>query len=246
MKPVIFVHGYNFDPVSVEDDPIAGVYREWEPQLSDRSISMFTYYSAGGKWPILKAWAAGYRNTYRWSYSKLAVEAAGKLCDLAKAIGPCDVVCHSLGSRVTLKAAVKGAPFERVVILGGAEMVPDARRMANLSRNVQYLNVMSTTDDVLSLMAEHFTPGTARAAIGHDGVLGVPNWRNAVLDDFDVQLWAEEAHGWKLDGDLEGFGDHDVYYRWKPNWDLYRAFLDGDDLTDMPDKGREPHNTFFD
>ena len=246
MKPVIFVHGYNFDPASKEDDPITGVYWEWGSHMDGRPIEMFTYYSAGGKWALLKAWAAGYRNTYRWAYSKLSVDAAGVLHDLAGYIGPCDVVCHSLGSRVTLKAAAMGAPFERVVILGGAEMVPDARRMARLSSKVQYLNVMSTTDDVLDLMAEHFTPGTARAAIGHDGVVGVANWRNAVLDDIEVQLWANARHDWTLSGDLAGFMDHHVYYRWVQNWPLYRAFLDGDDLSDMPDKGREPHNNFFD
>ena len=248
MKPVIFVHGYNFDPECIEDDPRTGVYQEWAPFLSDRPVVPFTYYSAGGgKWKaILRAWSAGYRNTYRWAYSKLAVDAAGELLRLAIETGPCNVVCHSLGSRVVLEAAKRGAPFNRVVILGGAEMVPVARIAAARSPKVQYLNVMSTTDDVLDLMAEHFTPGEYRAAIGHDGLLGFPNWRNAVLDDSEVQAWAAVEYGWALKGDLDGFGDHDVYYQWRANWKLYRAFLDGNDLSDMPDKAREPDNCFFD
>ncbi len=246
-QPVIFVHGYSFDPSKADNDPCVIVYRDWKLYLMDRRTVEFTYYSAGGGWrALLKAWAAGYRNTYRWAYSRLAVDAVDRLVETSKREGPCNVVCHSLGSRVVLEAAIRGAEFDRVVILGGAEMVPQARIAARRSPNVQYLNVMSTTDDVLDLMAEHFTPGTARAAIGHDGVVGLPNWRNAVLDDNEVQAWAWDTHEWTLNGDLQGFGDHHVYYRWAGNWSLYKAFLDGDDLDDMPDKAREPHNNFFD
>ena len=67
-----------------------------------------------------------------------------------------------------------------------------------------------------------------------------------MLDDSEVQEWALATHDWLLSGDLEGFMDHHVYYRWEQNWPLYIQFLDGDDLIDMPDKAREPHNTFFD
>lgn len=115
MRPLIFVHGFRYDPSkSGEDNPHETIYKEWREHFPDREIVEFSYYSGGsGFEAVARAWAAGYRNSYRWAYGKLALDAAKRLIEEANALGECDVVCHSLGSRVVLEAANKGAPFKR-------------------------------------------------------------------------------------------------------------------------------------
>lgn len=247
-KPVIFVHGFNFDPDKPGDDnPHDTVYREWRQWFPRREVVEFSYYSgAGGFRALLRAARAGYRGVYRWAYSKLAVDAAEKLFQQATDIGPCDVVCHSLGTRVVLDAAARGAPFERVVMLGGAETVPVAQQAALDAGDTQFLNVMSTTDDILDILGEHFSPGDSRSVIGADGIPGIPNVKNVVLDDEEVQHWATAARNWYLNGDMDNIWDHHVYYRWTGNWDLYLTWINGDDLGSLPDNVEDENNDFFD
>ena len=91
-------------------------------------------------------------------------------------------------------------------------------------------------------MAENFTPGGRGEAIGHDGIVGYPNWRNVVLDNTEVKDWASNKRGWSLRGDdPTSFKDHHASYSWPGNWDLFRAFLQGDNLDDMPDKATGKH-----
>ena len=246
MQPTILVHGYNFDSSKPgPDNPHDTVYPWWTCHLADsRKVTEFSYYSAGGsKWRTLpRAWAAGYRNTYRWAYSDLAVTAAERLTTLARNIGPCNVIGHSLGTRVVLLAAMRGAPFERALLLSGAEMTSVARIVAEQTET-HYLNALSRTDDVINLMAENFTPGGRGSAIGHDGVVGLLNWRNVVLDNAETKTWARQYRDWILRGDdPEDFADHHASYQWDGNWDLYNAFLDGDDLNGLPDKAPGLHN----
>ncbi len=249
-RPIILVHGYAFDPGKPgKYNPNETIFPQWKAALPEsREIIPFSYYSAGGPSKFrttMRAWSNGYRDPYRWAYSKLAVDAAKKLAERCSS-GSYDVVCHSLGTRVVLLAQSMGAKLNRIVMMGGAEMVPIARRAVLLHPATQYLNVMSFTDDILDLMAEHFTPGDYLSAIGCDGIPSIRNLRNVVLDDPEVQDWAKAQYGWNLNGDLDEWMDHHVYYQWAGNWPMYLAFLDGDDLTDLPDKAKGENNDFFD
>ncbi len=168
--------------------------------------------------------------------------AADRLAALARRIGPCNVIGHSLGTRVVLLAAQKGAPFQRALLLSGAEMTSVARKVSEQTET-HYLNALCRTDDVINLMAENFTPGGRGSAIGHDGVVGRARWRNVVLDDEETKTWALQHRDWTLRGDdPKDFADHHASYQWDGNWELYRAFLDGDDLGNLPDKAVGSHD----
>lgn len=240
MVPIVLVHGYKYDPSKPgENNPHDTIYKDWGYQLEDYDTVEFAWNSAGGGWrAVLRAWAAGYRNTYRWAYSKLALDASWDLYnDLAfvqHVNFKSDILCHSLGSRVALKAIAYGAPVRNCIILNGAEMVSKAENIVRNRPEVNFYNVFAKTDAVVDFLAENLTPDRGDA-IGQAGLAGYDNWTNIVLDDSEVKAWALKAHGWTLRGDGAGIGDHTVSYEWDGNWPLYRAILSNKPLRNLPD-----------
>ncbi len=137
-----------------------------------------------------------------------------------------DVVCHSLGSRVVLEAIRLGGNFGTVIILSGAEMVDVARPIMKDHPEVTFWNVLTLHDRVIDYLAENLTPGPGCSAIGNDGITGLPNCRNVVLDDANTKAVALMEKDWHLKGDnTKSIADHRVSHEWSGNWDMYRAML---------------------
>ena len=102
----------------------------------------------------------------------------GFLFDLKQAVSaellpnhPIDLVCHSLGSRVVVRAIALAAKHDRrrllerlgqVIILGGAEYVGETQLMQrrlddlNLTSRPAFYNFVSRENDVLDKLAENF------------------------------------------------------------------------------------------
>lgn len=235
--PVYLVHGYKFDPASNgSSNPHKTLYVKWRENITEWPVYEFSYYSAPGICGYYRAFKQGYRDAYSWAYNDLSVRAGRNLhSDMASRDGgPFNIICHSLGSRVSLGAIRLGAPVDRCILLNGAEMSSVAEETAIMRPDVTFFNVYAKTDAVVDIMAENFTPGGGGDAIGNDGVKGIDNWINIILDDKRVKTWGKKK-GWDLKGDNpRHVMDHWMTHTWTPNWQLYRAILDGQDINDIP------------
>ena len=237
--PIFFVHGYRYDPDNRgRNNPHDTIYKRWKAELPGQECLEFSYYSAPGWKGHVRAWMNGYRNSYRWAYSKLAVKAAYRLAHVAALnTGDSNIICHSLGSRVALMAIELGAPIKTCIIMSGAEMVDVAVEIAADNPDTTFYNCYSKADGIIDYIAENFTPGGPGEAIGNDGIVGLKNWHNIVLDNKRVKAWAQDTHRWNLRGSVPGESgeDHEISYRWYGNWQMYRAMVEGVDLQGLPD-----------
>ena len=141
------------------------------------------------------------------------------------------IVCHSLGSRVVIRALALALKEERdealreelfrmvgrivqVVLLGGAEYVVGPqllmRRLgaAQLPASPQFYNVVSRENDVLDKLGENFGPRTFgnSQVIGHNGVdienrKELTKWIDLQIDRAELQTWMEVSHAFKISGD---------------------------------------------
>ena len=159
-----------------------------------------------------------------------------------------DLFCHSLGSRVIIRAIAQMAKagmkdllkrIDRAVILGGAEYVVEARLMLErlggigLRDHIQFYNVVSRENDVLDKLGENFGPRTFGNSnvIGHNGLdvedprsIG-PCWLDLQIDGRDLAAWMKKR-GFKVTGDNpDSIWDHWYYYTDHGNMALYRAIL---------------------
>jgi hypothetical protein len=244
--PVVMVHGFRYDPRARSiDNPHwhgrlgeAGSFVRWHRDLiPDRPSLGFGWYSVpAGFGSVLRAWYHGRYNTYRWAYD-LADEAGKALAQVILATdGPCDLLCHSLGSRVVLRAlrAEASLPIENIVFMNGAELSDTAYLTALANLHIRFVNLVVDEDDVLSKLGSIFAPkgGLYASVIGRSGLDGetLSNWIDVVLDNPDVQVWGAE-HGWALRGDNpDSIGDHHFTYCHEGNRGLIRAALDGEVL----------------
>ena len=143
-------------------------------------------------------------NFYAKAYNE-AENAAWQLVCVIDALSrilnrPIDLFCHSLGSRVVVRALAQaasptpnlggGAPaigvvktIDRVLILAGAEKVLEAQLMmsrlnrlkqssAPINKLPSFYNVLSRENDVLDKLGENFGPAAAgsKQVIGHNGL----------------------------------------------------------------------------
>ncbi len=235
-NPVVLVHGYRYDTTRPgKNNPYETDFRYWRQELEwvgdfeVNKVKEFGWYSAGGWRALFMAWSHGYLNTYRWAYSKLSMDAGRRLAAMSKKYDKLDVVCHSLGSRVVLEAIRLGGNFGTVIILSGAEMVDVARPIVEDHPGIKFWNVLSRSDLAIDYLAEKFTPGKGilhdRPAIGNDGIVGLFNCRNVVLDDLNTKQVAMTM-GWDLIGDDPNSSiDHRISHEHHGNWKMYRTML---------------------
>ncbi len=226
---LVMVHGFGYDPEAVGPaDPRQSLYPRW-CVMAQRPATGFAWYSVPpGLRHLARAWMRGHWNRYHYAWS-LAEQAGSRLARLLDRGPPADILCHSLGSRVVLCALEEHAPARRVLIFNGAAETGQALDIARRRPEIEFLNVVVRSDDVLDKAGEWFTPTLGQAeVIGSKGLRGAPaNWTDIPLDDPDFRARARRL-GYDLRGDNpRSVGDHWYSYDWEPNWELWRGLLDG-------------------
>lgn len=230
MNRMIFVHGFNYDPRTFgPDHPENHLYPRWRQMLRGGWDTIgFTWFSNPGLWD---AWGHGYLGRYKYAWS-LAKQASERLASIIVASqGGVDVVCHSLGSRVTMAALAKVANVSRVLILNGAEYSTAGEAVARACPGVKFYNVVVPDDDVLGTAAR-FAPGHDYKFLGSHGLVSAPpNWQDLRLDD-EGSLARARAEALGLPspaGDNpHQVGDHWYSYENEDNWPIYRTIFSGD------------------
>jgi hypothetical protein len=161
-----------------------------------------------------------------------------------------DLFCHSLGSRVVVRAIALMAKdghtdvlkrIDRAIILGGAEYVVEARLMlqrlsaVDMKGHIQFYNMVSRENDVLDKLGENFGPRTFGNSnvIGHNGLdvedpksLG-PTWLDLQIDGKKLADWMSASpRNITVSGDNpESIWDHWYYYTHHGNMELYHKLL---------------------
>ena len=195
-----------------------------------------------------------FQNFYARAYENAGLAAwvlVNVLDELAAALPdrPIDIMAHSLGSRVVVRAIALAAKHHpdlterigRVVFLGGAEYVVEAQLMTsrlhdlNRPRRPDFYNIVSRENDVLDKLGENFGPRTFgnSQVIGHNGldlseraVKTVPNWIDLQIDGERLQDWMLDQRGIQVSGDRpNNIWDHWYYYTFRGNMDLYRGIF---------------------
>ncbi len=158
---------------------------------------------------------------------------------------PVDILCHSLGSRVVIRAIATLAKLRpelisrlgQVIILGGAEYVVEAQLMmrrlyeSGSASLPSFYNIVSRENDVLDKLGENFGPRTFgnTNVIGHNGLdVKFPggHWIDIQIDKDAMQDWAHQKHGLSISGDRPGnVWDHWYYYTYRDNMALYKKIL---------------------
>ncbi len=235
-NPVVFVHGFRYDPRAWgPDHPGYETYPTWQMMLPDRRTVPFVWFS---KPSLMEAWKHGRWNTYRYAWD-LADRVSRRLVDTLMSMqGPVDIVCHSLGSRVTMQAVKHCPHVRRVLILNGAEYSHAGRKTAEAAKGATFYNVVVPADDVLDKLAR-FAPGFRDQFLGSHGINWVgqnaptppTNWRDLYLDWADGRPahWAAAKGLVAPAGDNPSqIGDHWYTFKNEDNWPLYRAILGGE------------------
>jgi hypothetical protein len=240
--PVVMVHGFRYHPGAPDsDNPHRTTFRHWRADiLAGRPTIGLGWWSCPGDGfsplrhigSVASAWAHGQYNTYRYAWD-LAAQAGAALGEVLGVAGPCDMLAHSLGSRVALAAlrARMDAPVRRVVLLNGAELSRTALETAVARPDVDFVNFVVATDNVLRLFGGLFAPGNLYArTVGQAGLgeAAPANWRDIQLDSPRFRAWAA-GHGWPdvRGDDPRGVLDHWYTHKHPGNWPLIRAALDG-------------------
>lgn len=157
-----------------------------------------------------------------------------------------DLFCHSLGSRVVVRALALAAKHDpklvgrigRVIILGGAEYVVEAQLMVKRLGEIPDLrsppsiyNIVSRENDVLDKLGENFGPRTFgnSQVIGHNGLdreRPQGPWIDLQIDRAALAEWLAKTHRIRISGDQpDSIWDHWYYYTYAGNMDLYRRIL---------------------
>ena len=242
--PTVMVHGFRYNPRAKSTDnphwsgPLgeAGSFVRWRRDLVPGAIGFGWYSVPFGFCGVLKSWRHGRYNSYRWAYD-LAAEASLALARMILACErPCNILCHSLGSSVVLRAmeSDNALPVSNVVFMNGAELSSRAYSVAKACPHTRFVNLIVREDDVLRLLGSVAIPDGKlySAVIGRNGLDGksLSNWVSVVLDHAEVQDWGLD-HGWQLCGDNpDSIGDHWYTYKHKGNHGLIRAALGGKPL----------------
>ncbi len=205
----VFVHGYNYN-IKAGDNP-ERQYKYWRKFVGGNIIP-FQWQSRpyAGVWG---AWKTGHWNTYHWAWSA-AVKAADPLAQIIRAAGPCNIVCHSLGSRVAYVAMTKEPGLvRRILTFAGADSVSHARACIKAVDGPEIFSVKTREDDVLGGLGRMFTP-----KIGPEWVVGYDGLKRPW-----PKGWNEIDLGARGDG--PGYGDHDWSFVNPDFWPQWREIL---------------------
>ena len=157
--------------------------------------------------------------------------------------------CHSLGSRVVFRLLAMAANhgrhdlldrIDKVIVLGGAEYVVEARLMqrrladAGFLDRISFYNVVSRENDVLDKLGENFGPRTFgnTNVVGHNGLdveetrsLG-SYWVDMQIDSPEFARWIKQHKGFDVTGDNpEAIWDHWYYFTDPGNMAMYHDIL---------------------
>ncbi len=244
--PVVLVHGFGYNPWQASDNNPhyhesglgkTSTFGMWRRDLiPERAAIGFGWYSVPFGWRGL--WGSvsnGRWNRYRYAWD-LAWQAGRILSVMLRNLdGPVDILCHSLGSRVTLAALAQESslPVRNIVLMNGAEFASSARIEAMANSHIRFINLVVKADEVLAKLGTHFAPGSyEELPIGLNGLSGdaPKNWTDIALDNPEVQDWGA-SHGWHLQGDNpKQYEDHWFTSKHKGNHGLISAALDGREL----------------
>ncbi len=228
MLPIILIHGYKYDPTAAnEHNPYTTIFKDWRKQLKDFHVIDYGWFSVPFSLRnLLSAWSNGHYNTYRWAWD-LARKEADYLINVIEDVGECNIIAHSLGTRVALQATKKKANVNTAIFLNGAEYSKTAANIAELSAT-KFHNMYVHEDDVLATAGRFAPPFFNKddSFIGQTGIgVRLDGWKDYQLDSKQVQLWGKNR-GYDLKGDNpDSIGDHGYSHTWLPNWDLYRDIL---------------------
>jgi len=234
----IAVHGFMYDPDNVQGPNDPQAFFDEMSKVADQEVEGFGYYSVpfGFKssapfysvYQTIRAWAGSwvrlYPHPYRYAWDQ-AEKASLKLAEKINAESePVNIMCHSLGSRVTIQALKFVSPekINKVIIFNGAELV---RNVVGLNNEIQkkILNIAVRTDDVLRFLGARFSGDRNGPTVGQ---MGVPGWNNIFLDDPLVQKEYKEQFGWDLRGDNpNSLFDHWYSFRFDGNAPLIKWWL---------------------
>ena len=191
-----------------------------------------------------------FKNFYARAYDK-AGQAAWVLANVVDVLAdmlpghPIDLFCHSLGSRVVVRAlammATRGLQerlprLGRIVILGGAEYVVEAQLMQQRLTSLRLpgrpaiYNIVARENDVLDKLGENFGPRTFgnSQVIGHNGLGGNrrhSHWIDLRIDGKALREWMLRR-GMAISGDNpDSVWDHWYYYTHPGNMAFYAAVL---------------------
>ena len=226
--PIILIHGYRYTPTATNtDNPHTTLFKVWRKELGGFSVIDHGWFSVPSTLSnLFKAWSKGHSSRYEWAW-KLAKDEADTLISVINDIGQCNIIAHSLGTRVALQAIKKKANIKTALFLNGAEYSSTARIIAGNSK-VQFHNMFVHEDDVLSHFGRFAPPAflEGQSFIGQAGLqIKLNNWKDYQLDSKELQAWGKD-NGYNLLGDNpDSIGDHRYSYTWLPNWELYRDIL---------------------
>lgn len=226
--PIILIHGFSYDPKDTDThNPHTTLFKMWREQLGGFSVTDYGWFSVPPTLSnLFKAWQNGYYNRYLWAWH-LAKGESANLVNVINSIGQCNIIAHSLGTRVALQAIKNDANVKTALFLNGAEYSSTARNIAANRSSVQFHNMYVHEDDVLA-RAGRFAPPLFKndIFIGQTGLgIRLTNWTDYQLDGKERQAWGRRR-GYDLRGDNpDSIGDHRYSHTWLPNWKLYRDIL---------------------
>lgn len=254
-----YVKGGTFEDEAREHStswPLGLDFRD-DDQGANGVVFALGWYSRPG---LAKSLREGYMNHYSRAYDYGRETGWVLACVIAYLAGairnrPIDIVCHSLGAVVVVRAlailakreiaAASVARVGRVVIMGGSEYSGEAqllyRRLDSYGKEVGFkpgegpyiYNIVSRENDVLDFLAENFGPKSFFSntqVIGHNGLEAAPKaerWIDLQIDARKMRQWAgRKAPGYDISGDEPGHvWDHWYYYTWPGNMAFYKSIL---------------------
>ena len=275
-KPIsILVHGFDFDPRDQFVDDFCRSHNPHKRLYHWNNIELDTAIKEHcSSWPLGLGYAKDDEETglcvgfgwlsrlgggeYTRAYEYLAPTAANYLVAMIEVLSKkfpgekINLMCHSLGSRVVVRAIKELAKsrqeiiknIHKVIILAGAVKVKEVKDMMKClcgldsKQNTipEFYNFIVREDGVLDTYGENQFIGLIPSGevIGHNGIGEgkSKNWIDIQLDDEDTKLYFREKSDFKIDikGDVNEKGDHWIHYTWPPNMELYRQIIRHDDV----------------
>jgi hypothetical protein len=173
-----------------------------------------------------------------------------------------DILCHSLGTRVVIRALALCAKEDvrenfiarlgRVVLLGGSEYVVEAQLMykrlldaslvgeGRAHAGPHFYNIGCRENDVLDKLGENFGPRTFgnHNVIGHNGLgslQSASHWIDLQIDSHALRTWFAQRDTLDISGDQPGnIWDHWYYYTHSGNMRFLNQLLRERDRFALP------------